>query len=367
MPQDFYTTIEKYQGFDFEKAFGEIKPGEVEAALCSDLAPDKRLLALLSPAAGDRLEDMAQKARQLSLQNFGRSIQLYTPMYLSSYCENRCLYCGYQAGNPLPRKKLTLEEVDQEAAHIAGLGFRHILILTGESKVMSPVSYLRDCVKILKKYFSSVSIEVYPLEQSGYQDLVEAGVNGLTLYQETYDPALYDQVHQSGPKKNYHNRLSAPDRGAIAGMHFLNIGALLGLGHWRIDAFFTGLHARYLQENFPGCEIGVSVPRMRPHEGRFKQKTLVSDKDLVMIILALRLFLPRASIALSTREEKIFRDHLIPLGITQMSASSSTAVGGHTLSQESLKQFEISDTRNLEEVKQAIRSAGYQPVLKDWS
>ena len=363
----FYRIIEKYRGFDFDQAFCRIKPHEAEAALFSEATPEQRLLALLSSAAGDRLEDMAREACRLNIQHFGKSIQMYTPMYLSNFCENRCLYCGYQAGNPLPRKKLNLEEVEKEAACIAGLGFKHILILTGESGTMNPVSYIRDCVKILKKYFSSVSLEVYPLEQSGYEELIEAGVNGLTVYQETYDEKLYDQVHLKGPKKNYQNRLDAPERGGRAGMHFLNIGALLGLGRWRTDAFFMGLHALYLQDHFPGCVIGVSVPRMRPHEGSFKQAALVSDKDLVQIVTAMRIFLPRASIALSTREEKTFRDHLIPLGITQMSASSSTGVGGHTLPDKSLEQFEISDTRNLEEVKQAIRSAGYQPVLKDWS
>lgn len=363
----FYRIIEKYRDFDFEQAFCAIKPCEIKSALFSETSPEQRLRALLSPAAGDRLEDLAREARRLNIQYFGRSIQMYTPMYLSNFCENRCLYCGYQAGNPLPRKKLTLEEVEKEAACIADLGFKHILILTGESRAMSPVSYIRDCVKILKKYFSSVSLEVYPLEQSGYEELINAGVNGLTVYQETYDEQLYDRVHLQGPKKNYRSRLDAPERGGMAGMHFLNIGALLGLRNWRTDAFFMGLHALYLQDQFPGAVIGVSVPRMRPHEGSFKQSSIVSDKDLVQIVTAMRIFLPRATIALSTREEKNFRDHLIPLGITQMSASSSTGVGGHTLPEKSLKQFEISDTRDLEEVKQAIRAAGYQPVLKDWS
>ena len=363
----FYTLIEKYRGFDFEKAFSAIKPGDAKAALFSDHSHENRLLALLSPAAEIFLEEMALEAQRRTVQYFGRSIQMYTPMYLSNFCENRCLYCGYQAGNPLPRKKLNPEEVEKEAASIADLGFKHILILTGESKAMSPVSYIRDCVKILKKYFSSISLEVYPLDQSGYQELIKAGVNGLTLYQETYDEKLYDRVHLKGPKKNYQNRLDAPERGGRAGMHFLNIGALLGLGNWRTDAFFMGLHALYLQYQFPGAVIGVSVPRMRPHEGSFKQASIVSDKDLVQIVTAMRIFLPRATIALSTREEKSFRDHLIPLGITQMSASSSTGVGGHTLPEKSLKQFKISDTRDLEEVKQAIRAAGYQPVLKDWS
>ncbi len=364
----FYSLIEKYRGFDFKKAFREISPYEAKAAIFSDSSDEKRLLALLSPAAGLFLEEMAGEAQKLTVQHFGRSMQMYTPMYLSDFCENRCIYCGYQAGNTIPRKTLSLEEAEKEAACIADLGFRHILLLTGESRIKSPVSYIGQCVKLLKQYFSSVSVEVYPLTQAEYEELIEAGVCGLTVYQETYDEATYDRVHLQGPKKNYCNRLDAPERGGAAGMHFLNIGALLGLGNWQTDAFFMGLHALYLQELFPGCEIGVSVPRMRPHEGSFQQVSRVSDTNLVQIITALRLFLPKASIALSTREEKTFRNHLIPLGITMMSASSSTGVGGHTQSEGGgLKQFEISDTRTLEEVRQAIRFAGYQPVLKNWS
>ena len=363
----FYSLIEKYRDFDFEKAFRAIKPHDAETAIFSDHSEENRLLALLSPAAENFLEKMAVKSSRLTIQHFGRSMQLYTPMYLSSFCENRCVYCGYQAGNAIPRKKLSMEEAEKEAAYLADLGFRHILILTGESRIKSPVSYISECVKLLKKYFSSVSVEVYPLTQPEYEELIEAGVCGLTVYQETYDEQLYDRVHLQGPKKNYANRLDAPERGGAAGMHFLNIGALLGLGNWRTDAFFMGLHALYLQNRFPGCEIGVSVPRMRPHEGLFSESSAVNDTSLVQIVTSMRLFLPRASIALSTRENKTLRDHLLALGITMMSASSSTGVGGHTLEAEGLRQFEISDTRNLEEVKQALHRAGYQPVLKNWS
>ena len=363
----FYSVIEKYRHFDFEKVFKEITPRDVEAALISDFSDEKRLLALLSPTAEFFLEEMAAQAQHLTVRHFGRLMQMYTPMYLSNYCENRCLYCAYQRGNRFPRKKLSLEEAEQEAAFIADKGFQHLLVLTGESRVKSPVSYIRDCVKLLKKYFSSVSIEIYPLDHDGYKELIQAGVCGLTLYQETYNEELYDKLHLKGPKKNYLNRLNAPERGARAGMHFLNIGALLGLGNWRLEAFFTGLHALYLQNLFPGCEIGMSIPRIRPHKQILHPLTIVKDADLVQIVTAMRLFLPRASIALSTRENKSLRDHLIPLGITMMSASSNTQVGGHTLPEKGLKQFEISDTRNLEELKKAIRLAGYQPVLKNWS
>ncbi len=363
---DFYDIILNYREFDFKQALCSVTARDVSVAIDSDASADKRLLALLSPAAGELLEDMAQESQAQTLRYFGRSIQLYTPMYLSNYCENQCVYCGYQTRNPMARKKLSLEEVDKEAAHIAGLGFRHILILTGESHTMSPVAYIKDCVKILQKYFSSISVEIYPLQLPEYRELVAAGIDGLTLYQETYDRILYDALHVRGPKKDYKNRLDAPDRGAWAGVHFINIGALLGLSDWRVEAFFMGMHAKYLQDKFPGSEIGISVPRIQPHEGCYKPESIVRDSELVQIVTAMRLFMPRASIALSTRENRELRDNLMPLGITRMSASSSTAVGGHTINQNGFKQFEISDKRDLEQVKLAIRSAGYQPVLKDW-
>jgi len=362
----FYDIILTFQGFNFEQALNNVTTRDVMVAIYSDVSTYQRLLALLSPAASELLEDMAQESKAQTLRYFGRTMQLFTPMYLSNYCENQCAYCGYQVENPMARKKLSLEEVDKEASHIASLGFKHVLILTGESHTMSPISYIRDCVKALKKHFSSISIEIYPLKQPEYSELIAAGIDGLTLYQETYDQVLYDKLHVSGPKKDYKNRLEAPDRGGRAGVHFLNIGTLLGLSDWRVEAFFMGMHAKYLQNNFPGSDIGISVPRIQPHEGSYKPESIVSDSDLVQIVAAMRLFLPRASIALSTREDRELRDNLLPLGITRMSASSSTAVGGHTIDHGSLKQFEISDKRDLEQVKEAIYSAGYQPVLKDW-
>lgn len=329
---------------------------------------EKDFLALLSPAAAEHLELMAQKAHQLTNQHFGRTIQLYTPMYLSNHCSNHCVYCSFSVKHHLMRKKLTLAEVEKEAESISATGLRHILILTGESPKHSPVSYIADCVKVLKRYFDSIAIEIYPLTTEEYQRLVDAGVDGLTIYQEVYDEGMYSKLHPQGPKKNYHFRLDAPERGCLAKMRGVNIGALLGLEDWRKEAFFTGLHANYLQNKYLDTEISVSIPRIRPNVGGFTPKFDVNDKSLVQIILAVRLFMPRAGIALSTRERAELRNNLVKLGVTKMSAGVSTEVGGHSDSEESsgTGQFQISDERDVEEMKTMLYKMGYQPVLKDW-
>ena len=322
--------------------------------------------ALLSLQAKPFLEAMANRAHALTVQHFGKTIQLYTPLYLSDYCENECVYCGFNATNGFKRKKLAAKQVESEAKAIADLGFKHILILTGESRSSSPVSYIKDCVQVLKKYFSSISIEVYPLEEGEYKELVLAGVDGLTIYQETYDRDLYDKLHKKGPKKNYDFRLMAPERGARAGVNFINIGALLGLGDWRKEVLATGLHAYALQNKFPDVDISISFPRIRPNLSGFKPAFTVSDRDLVQAIVTTRLFMPRCGITISTRENSQFRDNILPLGVTRMSAQSSTAVGGHSESIQGVDQFTVCDERTLQEVKAVIAAQGYQAVMKNW-
>lgn len=332
-------------------------------------AGTRSFLKALSPEACASMEEMAETSRQLTLKNFGRTMQLYTPMYLSNYCENNCLYCGFNSDNDIERKTLSFEEVKKEAAFISGMGIRHILILTGESRQASPVSYIKDCVKILKDYFSSISIEIYPVTEAEYSDLISEGVDGLTVYQEVYDEDIYKRMHPSGPKSDYRFRLDAPERGARSGMRNVNIGALLGLNDWRKEAFALGLHAKYLQDNFPEVEIGVSLPRIRPQVKGFKAAYDVTDKDMVQIILALRIFLPRLGISISTRETARLRECLIPLGITRMSAGSTTNVGGHTAKVcdgKHSSQFEISDDRTVEEIRAMLDKKGYQAVFKDW-
>ncbi|HNW39482.1 MAG TPA: 2-iminoacetate synthase ThiH [Candidatus Omnitrophota bacterium] len=365
----FYDICQRYKDFDLERVFNSVSSNSVKAAFERDILDLKRFIFLLSPEAENNLESMAQKAQVITRRNFGKSMQLYTPLYLSNYCENSCSYCGFNLNNKIERKKLSLDEVQKEAQLISASGLKHILILTGESRGKSPVSYIRDCVSILKKRFSSIAIEVYPLTEDEYAVLVLAGADGLTIYQETYDERLYAKLHLCGPKKDYRFRLDAPERGAKAGMRSISIGALLGLGDWRREAFFLGLHAKYLQDNFPDIEIGVSVPRIQPQTGDFKAARQVSDKNITQIILALRIFLPRLSIALSTRESPGFREALIPLGVTKISAGSVTSVGGHAIyakpRQEAL-QFQIQDQRSVNEIKIMLEKKGYQPVFKDW-
>ncbi|MDO8536255.1 MAG: 2-iminoacetate synthase ThiH [Candidatus Omnitrophota bacterium] len=365
----FHEIYSKYSDFDLNKAFDSLSNIDINRAIDPGEGSIKDLISLLSPAAESSLETMAARSRDLTLKYFGRTIQLYTPMYLSNYCENRCLYCGFNASNKIERRSMSPEEVEKEAQFISATGLRHILILTGESRSMSPVSYIKESVKILKRYFSSISLEVYPLSESEYSELISEGVDGLTIYQEVYDKRIYNAMHPLGPKNDYVFRLDTPERGARAGMRNVNIGVLLGLNDWRREVFSMALHAKYLQDKLPDVDIGVSVPRIRPQVGGFKASCVVTDKNIVQIILALRIFLPRLGITVSTRESAILRENLVPLGITRMSAGSTTRVGGHTIEKtgsEDNGQFEISDRRSVDEIKTSLEKKGYQAVFKDW-
>ncbi|MCX7710453.1 MAG: 2-iminoacetate synthase ThiH [Clostridia bacterium] len=362
----FYNTYQKYKEFDFEDFLEKVTEEDVLRAISKDRINEYDFLALLSAKAEKHLEAMAVKARQLTLQHFGKVIFLFTPMYLANYCVNQCAYCSFNITNKISRKKLNLEEVEEEARIISSTGLRHILILTGESRKETPVSYIKECVEVLKKYFRSISIEVYPLETEEYAELVASGVDGITLFQEVYSEETYEAVHLGGPKRNHRFRLDAPERACIASMRSVGIGALLGLDDWRREAFFTGLHADYLQNQYNDTEISVSLPRIRPHVGSFQPKCDVSDKNLVQVMLAIRLFMPRTGITISTRERPDFRDNLIGLGVTKMSAGVSTEVGGHASDEKTEGQFDISDNRDVETMKNIIYGKGYQPVFKDW-
>jgi len=362
----FYEELNKYDRQSIQQYLDPSLP-QISKSLAKSTLNEFDFLALLSPKAASSLETMAQTAYSLSLQNFGRNILLYTPLYLADYCVNQCLYCGFNTTNHRKRRKLTLDEVRAEAEVIAQTGLKHLLILTGESRQHSSVPYIRDCIKILKEYFSSISIEIYPLETSEYAELIANGVDGLTIYQEVYCESTYLELHPAGPKRDYHYRLATPERAGNAGIRTMNIGALLGLTDWRMEAFYTGLHAQYLQKRFPATELSVSFPRMRPHSGSYEPSSPVSDRELVQILLAFRLFLPRVGITISTRESASFRDHLLKLGVTKMSAGSSTVVGGHLeTNPENSGQFEIADQRSVAEIQTAIIAQGYKPIFKDW-
>lgn len=363
----FYNEIERYRAFDFQSFFDRVTPGRVEAALAKEKLSENDFLALLSPTASAYLEQLARKAHKLTGQYFGHTIQLFIPLYISNYCANECVYCGFHRGNDIRRKKLSLAEIEVEAKAIAATGMRHLLLLTGEAPAITPIDYLEDVVRLLKKYFASVAIEIFPLDEEDYQRLRVAGVDGLTLYQETYDENRYGLVHKAGRKTDYHYRLDAPERGARAGFRMVNVGPLLGLGEVRSEVFFTGLHAKYLDDKFLQTEISLSLPRMNPAEGNYQPEFEADDRSFVQFMTALRCYLPRAGLTVSTRESAAFRDNLIRLGATRFSAGSCTGVGGYGERQETgTPQFEITDERSVDEVVLAIRDAGYQPVYKDW-
>ncbi|MDL2268543.1 2-iminoacetate synthase ThiH [Desulfosarcina sp. OttesenSCG-928-A07] len=363
----FYTCLEQYRGFDVQDFFARVTDVDVTKSLHREKPGPMDFLVLLSPAAGRHLEAMARKARSLTLQYFGRTIQLFIPLYISNHCTNQCAYCGFNPKNAIFRRKLDMAEIENEARAISRTGMRHILFLTGESPVHTPITYLCDATRLLRQYFASVSVEVYPLAVEDYQALREAGVDGMTLFQETYNPVVYDTVHPKGRKKDFRWRLEAPERAARAGMRVVNLGALLGLSEPRADIFFTGLHARYLEDGFPDTEVAVSLPRFNPAEGHFLPDHTVDDRLFVQFMTALRIFLPRAGITISTRENAVFRDRILSLGPTRYSAGSSVGVGGYShIRNPGGPQFEITDSRTVSEVAEAISALGYQPVYKDW-
>lgn len=363
----FYEVVAQYQGFDFEHFFDQVTDAAIERSLAKEKPGAFDFLTLLSPKAASYLEPMAHKAHQLTVQYFGRTIQLFIPLYISNHCSNQCAYCGFNHNNPILRRKLSLAEIEQEAQAIARTGMQHVLFLTGEAQHLTSMEYLVAAAECLKRHFASVAIEVYPLEIAEYQRLREAGVDGMTLFQETYNQEVYKRVHRAGKKRDYHWRLNAPERAAQGGMRVVNLGPLLGLAEPRSEIFFTGLHARYLDDKYLETEVAVSLPRFNEAEGDFQPDYLVNDKTFVQFMTALRIFLPRAGLTISTRENASFRDRILPLGATRYSAGSSTGVGGYSENKvEQTPQFEITDDRSVDEVAAAIVAHGYQPVYKDW-
>ena len=316
------------------------------------------------------LEDLAQAARSLTRQYFGRAVSLYAPLYIANYCRNRCAYCGFQVHNRIARKKLTFHEIDRECRALASRGIRSCLILTGESRYHSPPEYIGEAVRIAGKYFPNVGLEVYPLETDEYRELYKAGADGVTLFQETYDRLRYDELHLAGPKKNYDYRVGAPERIARAGFRHIGMGALLGLTDWREDVPKLFSHVRYLEKHYPGVEYTLSFPRLRPvagDEGGGYQA--LSDKDMVKIICAARLVFPRVGINVSTREDPAFRDGIVELGVTKMSAGSLTTVGGYATEEaesEDDGQFCVHDPRNIKQIKSMLAKKGLDPVTTDW-
>ena len=362
----FYDVLQSVDMAAVAQALEAATEADVLRALASERPTRADFLALLSPVGARQLEAMARRAHDLTVQHFGRAIHLFTPLYLANHCVNRCVYCGFNTHHDIHRRQLTLEEVEAEARCIAATGLKHILLLTGEAPKTSSVEYMAQCAQVLARYFASLSVEVYPLDRGGYAKLLEAGIDGMTMFQEAYDEAAYLPLHPGGPKRDYRFRLEAPDRACAAGFRQVGVGALLGLHDWRLEAFSTGLHADYLQSTYPSVEVSVSVPRIRPQTGGFQPKVEVADRDLVQYIAALRIFMPRAGVTLSSRERAGLRDNLLRLGVTRMSAGVSTSVGGRATGQNDPGQFEISDERSVAEMAAMFQAQGYQPVYKDW-
>lgn len=361
----FSEVVRSFNRKELSNALQNTTATEVEQVLGKDVIVLEDYLKLLSPAAEVYLEQMAERAHDETVRNFGYTMQLFTPMYIANYCDNGCVYCGYNHGSGIHREKLTIEEIRTEGENIAKTGLKHVLLLTGESQKFSPVSYIKEAVQALKSIFPSVSIEVYSLTRDEYAELAEAGVDGMTMFQETYDEDVYTTLHPFGPKSDFAYRLDTPEAACRGGLRTVNIGALLGLSGWREEAFLTGLHASYLQSKYRDVEVAISTPRIRPCAVGFQPKHIVEDRHIVQYITAFRLFMPRSGITVSSRENQTMRNSLLPLGVTKMSAGVTTAVGGHT-HKEDTGQFDISDSRSVSEMAAMISKEGYRPIYKDW-
>jgi 2-iminoacetate synthase len=353
----------------------------------------ERFEHLIASKSDQELETMAQTSRALTLQNFGRTMRLFAPLYLSNECINSCRYCGFSRENPILRVTLSVDEVVKEARHLSAAGFRQLLLVAGEHPRFVSRDYLAECVRALRDEFSSISIEVAPMETEEYIPIVEEGAEGLVVYQETYNRAIYDQLHLAGPKKDFVWRLACPERGYDAGFRRIGIGALLGLAPWREEAIALAAHLEYLLKRCWKSSLTVSVPRLRPAAGEFRPRFPIGDRDLVHLVCALRVAFPQVGIVLSTREPAALRDLLIQVGVTMISAGSHTEPGGYTgQGREKVHltvrgrimppevvpptddrgddiataQFEISDSRSPQEIAAVLRRNGIEPVWKDW-
>lgn len=341
---------------------------DVIAALEKERLTPKDFGALLSTAAAPFLEEMAKRAKLETAKHFGNSVYLFTPLYISNYCENYCVYCGFNCHNRIRRAKLDLEGIEKEMAAIAKTGLEEILILTGESRKMSDVTYIGEACKIARKYFKMVGLEVYPMNVDEYAYLHQCGADFVTVFQETYDSDKYETLHLSGHKRVFPYRINAQERALKGGMRGVAFAALLGLSDFRKDAFATGIHAYLIQKKYPHAEISFSCPRLRPiiNNDKINPKD-VHERELLQVMCAYRIFMPYAGMTISTRERAGFRDHVIGLAATKISAGVSTGIGGHQgEGEQGDDQFEIADTRNLEEVVSAIKEQGLQPVMNDY-
>jgi len=338
---------------------------DVRSVLSKDYHNLEDFYVLISDAGSSYLEEMAKLSQKITKLRFGNTISLYAPLYISNECVNACAYCGFNVNNKIERNTLTLEQVETEADVLYKEGFRHILLVTGESIKHVPVDFLVEIAEKLSKKFASVSIEVYPMDEVDYKKLAKAGVCGIAVYQETYNEDLYSTLHK-GPKANFEYRMHTPERAAKAGLRELGIGALLGLSDFKTELAITAIHAKYLMKNYWKSAISISFPRLKEAAGDFEPLVSVSDKMLAQAIFALRIVLNDVGLVLSTRETESYRNGMVNLGITRMSAGSKTNPGGYSACEQSLEQFHISDERTPAEISKMLVEKGLEPVWKDF-
>lgn len=340
---------------------------DVEKAMLASHPTREDMMALLSPAASHYLEPLAQRAQSLTRQRFGHTVSFYIPLYLSNLCANDCTYCGFSMSNKLRRKTLDTEEIAQECTAIRAMGFEHLLLVTGEHQTKVGMDYFRQHLPAIRRQFSSLHLEVQPLEEHEYAELKSLGVDGVMVYQETYHQAVYAQHHLRGNKQDFIWRLETPDRLGRAGVDKIGLGALIGLSDsWRTDCYMVAEHLLWLRKTYWKSRYSISFPRLRPCAGGIAPASVMSDQQLVQVICAFRLLAPDIELSLSTRESAHFRDHVIPLAINNVSAFSKTQPGGYSRHTPELEQFEIHDGRTPQAVADALRRTGLQPVWKDW-
>ncbi|UOU99566.1 2-iminoacetate synthase ThiH [Chryseobacterium daecheongense] len=364
--KSFKDIFERYHWDGVKQKLEKITLSDVEHSLLKKNKTIDDFLNLISPVAAQKLELMANMARSITQKRFGKTIQLYAPLYLSNECQNICTYCGFSLDNKIKRKTLTDTELMIEASVLKAMAVNHVLLVSGEANKTVGIFYFLNAVRLLKPHFANISIEVQPLSKDEYSQLHKEGVHSVLVYQETYHEEVYKEYHPKGKKSNFQFRLETPDRIGKAGIHKIGLGVLLGLEDWRVDSFFNALHIDYLQKQYWKSRFSVSFPRLRPAEGIIEPNFIMEDKDLLQLICAYRIWNEDLEISISTRENEKFRDHIISLGATAMSAASKTNPGGYAVDQESLEQFETSDERSMEEIRNVIKKSGYDPVMKDW-
>ncbi|AEH31840.1 2-iminoacetate synthase ThiH [Vibrio anguillarum] len=361
--------LERFKQLDWDDIALSIRSktaSDVERALHKEKRDLEDFKALISPAAEPYIEQLAQLSYSLTRQRFGNTLSFYIPLYLSNLCANACTYCGFSMENRIKRRTLSLHEVERELAVIKQMQFDNVLLVTGEHETKVGMNYFRQILPLIKREVSYVAMEVQPLQQAHYAELKSLGLDAVMVYQETYHPSTYALHHLRGNKMDFNFRLETPDRLARAGIDKIGLGALIGLEDWRADCFYVAAHLDYLEKRYWKTRYSISFPRLRPCEGGLQPKSVMSDKQLVQLICAFRLLNSEVELSLSTRESAHFRDKLIPLGITSISAGSKTQPGGYAMQEAELEQFVISDERTAVQVAAAVKGQGFEVVWRDW-